>query len=57
VALELASWSADIRPSAWQPSSAFGFLGSASRATFYLYFESKAAVLQAVMRKLQLREE
>jgi AcrR family transcriptional regulator len=29
----------------------------ASRATFYLYFESKAAVLQEVLRKLQLREE
>jgi AcrR family transcriptional regulator len=29
----------------------------ASRATFYLYFESKAAVLEAVMNRIRLRED
>jgi AcrR family transcriptional regulator len=29
----------------------------ASRATFYAYFESKVQVLEAVLRKLQMREE
>lgn len=29
----------------------------ASRATFYLHFQGKAEILQAVLRKLQMREE